>query len=115
MKFLNLSFISKATFSRVQSLYLVSVVKELWCTMRECLWDVLGRESLVLCGDGRNDLPGHSAKYCVYCLMEHFMHVIVDVEVVDKRQSGGVSTTMERLGLKRILLRMKDKLKDKQE
>ena len=43
------------------------------------------------------------------------MHVIVDVEVVDKRQSGGVSTTMERLGMKRILLRIKDKLKDKQE
>ena len=56
MKFLNLSFILKASFSRVQSLYLVSVVKELWCTMRECLWDVLGRESLALCGDGRNDL-----------------------------------------------------------
>ena len=46
MKFLNLNFISKATFSHVQSLSLVPVVKELWCTVRGCLSDVLGR---VLC------------------------------------------------------------------
>ena len=48
MKFLNLNFISKATFSRVQSLSLVPVVKELWCTVRGCLSDVLGRESCVM-------------------------------------------------------------------
>ena len=71
-------------------------------------------ESLVLCSHGRNDSPGHSAKYCVYTLMELFMHIVVDVEVVDKPETGGVSTTMERLRLKRLLLRIKDKLQVKE-
>ena len=42
------------------------------------------------------------------------MHIVVDVEVVDKPETGGVSTTMERLRLKRLLLRIKDKLQVKE-
>ena len=41
------------------------------------------------------------------------MHIVVDVEVVDKCETGVVSTTMERLRLKR-LLRIKDKLQVKE-
>jgi hypothetical protein len=28
------------------------------------------------------DSPGHSAKYCVYVLMEQFLNVIVDLVVI---------------------------------
>lgn len=35
------------------------------------VWEVLKDNELALAGDGRNDSPGHSAKYCVYTLMEH--------------------------------------------
>ena len=62
--------------------------------------------SVILCGDGRNDSPGHSAKYCVYVLMEQFTGVIVDLEVVDKRETSGVSTNMEVFGLKKLLERV---------
>ena len=51
--------------------------------------DLLNSASTILCGDGRNDSPGHSAKYCVYVLMEQFVDVIVDLVVVDKRETGG--------------------------
>lgn len=61
---------------------------------------------LLLCGDGRMDSPGFCAKYCMYTIMDHFMDVIVDVEIVDKREAGGTSTLMEKIGCKRILERM---------
>ena len=63
-----------------------------------------------MCGDGRNDSLGHSAKYCVYVLMEQFLDIIVDIEVTDRRQTGGVSTNMEVYTLKRLLERIVGKL-----
>lgn len=63
----------------------------------------MAEESTILCGDGRNDSPGHSDKYCMYALMEQHLDIIVDVEVVDKRETGWVSTNMEVFGLKKLL------------
>ena len=37
-----------------------------------------------------------------------------DIEVVDKREPGGTSTVMEKMGLKRIMERMMEKLKIKE-
>ena len=76
----------------------------------EEVWDILSKESVVLCGDGRNNSPRHSAKYCMYALMEQHLDVIVDVEVVNKRQRKGISTNVEVFGLKTSLERMVGKL-----
>jgi hypothetical protein len=38
--------------------------------------------------------------------MEQFLEVIVDLEVIDKRQTGRVSTNMEVAGLKTLLERI---------
>lgn len=35
--------------------------------------------------------------------MEHVTKVVVDLEVIDKRETGGNSTVMEREGLRRLL------------
>ena len=56
-----------------------------------------------MCGDGRMDSPGFSAKYCFYVMMDHSLDVIVDCKVVDKRETGGKSTLMDKTGCKRIL------------
>ena len=111
MKFLNVSFLSESTFSRIQTTCVTPVVKELWEAMKEKVWEVLKGEELALAGDGRNDSPGHSAKYCVYTIMEHYLHLIVDIEVVDKRETGGSSATMEKLALKRLIERAMTDLK----
>ena len=66
------------------------------------IWGVLAGENIILCGDGRMDSPGHSAKYCVYLLMEQFLDVVVDFVVVDKRETGGISTNMEVFALKKL-------------
>ena len=78
--------------------------------MKAEIWKTLENEQLVLCGDGRNDSPGHSAKHCVYVLMEQFLNIIVDIEVKDKRQTGGVLTNIEVYTLKRLLERIVGKL-----
>ena len=78
----------------------------LWEEMRNEIWPVLKNEPLILCGDGRSDSPGFSAKYGTYVLMEQFLEVIVDIEVIDKRETGGVSTNMEDAGLKTLLERI---------
>lgn len=62
--------------------------------------------NVCLCGDGRNDSPGHSACYCVYTLMEQFTNIVVNFEVIDKQKTGGNSTGMEKEALRRLLERM---------
>ena len=56
------------------------------------------------------DSPGFSVKYCAYTMMEHYLNVIVDLEVIDKGEAGGSSTLMEKMGCKRLLERMMNSL-----
>ena len=60
-------------------------------------------EKVVLFGDGRNNSPGFSAQYCVYSLVEAMTKVVVDLQVKDKRETGGMSTIMEVAALKVLL------------
>ena len=92
----------------VYSKYLTTVpsidvkVERYWEQMKNEI-STLSGESVILCGEWQN---GFSAKYCMYAMIEQFLDIIVDVEVVDKQQTGGYSTDMEVFGLKKILERM---------
>ena len=57
-------------------------------------------------GDGRMDSPCFSAKDCFYVMLDHYLDMTVDCEVVDKRETGGTLTLMEKMGCKRILEHM---------
>lgn len=78
--------------------------------MKTAIWKLLDKETLILCGDGRNDSPGHCAKYCTYVLMEQFLSLIVDIENADKRETGGVSSNMEVFCFRNLLERIAGKL-----
>lgn len=82
-KFLNVAFISERGFSILQTTCAISIVKELWENMKEKIWETLQGEAIVVAGDDQNDSPGHSAKYCAYTLMEHYLDITVNLEVVD--------------------------------
>ena len=105
-KFLKLHSASRSTFMRVQRKFVIPVIEQFWKDMKETIWKTFHGKSVILCGDGTNDSPGHSAKYCVYVLMEQFAGIIVDLEVVDKRETSGVSTNMEVFGLKKLVERV---------
>lgn len=110
-KGMNLKYVSSSFFSRMQSLYALPSITDLWSKMKEVVWKVFENDVLVICGDSRMDSPGFSAKYCVYTMMEHYLNIIVDLEVVDKREAGGTSTLMEKMGCKRLLERLMTNLK----
>ena len=110
-KFLNLKIPDVTTFTRVQRYFSVPAILALWKEMKEKVCAVLNPyKELCLIGDGRNDSPGFSARFCVYVLMEQFTSVLMDLEVLDKRETRGISPNMEREGLKRLLLRLMDKI-----
>ena len=113
-KMLRLAFVSSSTFNRIQTFHAVPTVKELWEKMKEQIWQTFQDKDLVLCGDARMDSPGFSAKYCAYILMDHYLDIITDLEVVNKREAEGTSTVMEKMALKQLMERIIEKLKIKE-
>ena len=94
-QFLNLKMPEYSTFARYMNFYFCSEVDAMWQDMRSIIYDVLKPLSIRICGDGRCDSPGFSARYLTYVLMEQSLGLVLDMEIMDCRQSGGVSTTME--------------------
>lgn len=84
-----MNFISSTTFHRIQTFYVAPSMKELWAEMKGKIWYLFEKEHLILCGDGHMDSPGFSAKYCLYTMMDYFLDLFVDVELVDKREACG--------------------------
>ena len=110
-KFFGLQFISETIFYRIQKLYCFPAVQTMWADVKTAIHGHLPSTGVTLSGDGRNDSPGHTARYCVYTLMEESSRVVVDLEVCDKRETGGKSAAMEKLALSRLLQRLMHVLK----
>ena len=105
-KCLNLNFVSHSPFTRIQTNYIIPGIKDLWGRMKEKIWNLIQRQNLVMFGDGWMDSPCFSAKDCFYVMLDHYLDMTVDCEVVDKRETGGTLTLMEKMGCKRILEHM---------
>lgn len=106
-KFLNLASPEMLSFSRNQNFFCFPEIIEFWeCMKKETVDTMKPYSDICICGDGRNDSPGHSARYGVYVAMEHFTKIVLDLEVMDAREVGGVSTNMEREGMTRIVKRL---------
>ena len=101
-KFLNLEFLSKSSYYRFQRLYVIPEINDWWCWMRkEILGEFSGQDVVVGCG-GQCDSPGFNAKNLCY-LVEVNSNYILDIEVLDKRHVGVISTNMEKEAVKRSL------------
>eukprot|EP00112_Aurelia_sp_Birch-Aquarium-sp1_P014784 Seg321.1 transcript_id=Seg321.1/GoldUCD/mRNA.D3Y31 product="hypothetical protein" protein_id=Seg321.1/GoldUCD/D3Y31 len=103
----HIQLVSCASYYRIKKTCAKPVITKIWREMHQLMVNAYGNEAAVLCGDGWNDSPGHSARFGTYILMSQFSDLIVDVEVMDKRETGGNSTVMERECLKKILMRLK--------
>lgn len=104
-RFLNLKLVSRVTFYRHQKKFLLPAIECTWQHHQAELLDGLSSEQsgVVLAGDGRNDSPGNSAKFCAYSLMDTNSEHIIHVEIVDKRETQLKSPNMEKLALQRSL------------
>ena len=81
---LNCATVSLSTYYSHQNTYLHPTVLNVWNREQTALMQMLQAlgEPISLGGDGRNDSPGHSAKYGSYTFMDLEHNVILDVEVV---------------------------------
>ena len=61
-----------------------------------------------LAGDGRSDSPGYNAKYGTYSLMNTATNEVLDCYVVHVSTAGN-SSRMEKLGLSKLLDKMKNR------
>ena len=68
----------------------------------------LKEKDVVVSGDGQCDSPGHFAKNLCYFLMEMDTSYIIDLQIVDKRETNLKSSNMEREALKLILQRLRN-------
>ncbi|XP_071949156.1 uncharacterized protein [Antedon mediterranea] len=95
---MKLHIVNCNTFYRIQRRYLVPSINKLWDkTQEEILKSHEGKE-VVLLGDGRMDSPGHSAQFCTYTMMNNADKSILSIITLDKRETGGKSTAMEKVG-----------------
>ena len=109
-EFLGLSFLSEATFYRIQRLYLFPAVEEWWNWMRDELVKEFVDQKVVVGGDGQCDSPGFPAKNLCYFLMELTSGYILEVEARDKRHVGLASINMEKEALWNALTRLQQAL-----
>ena len=100
---LNLQFVSEPHFYRIQNQYLFQVVNNFWHEHQQGLFMELQSQTAInICGDGRCDSPGHSAKYGTYSLMEESSGKVIDFSHVQVSEVTS-SNAMEYEGCKRSL------------
>ncbi|XP_066929688.1 uncharacterized protein [Clytia hemisphaerica] len=110
-KALKVNVLGRNAFHRMQNLFISPEIHEFWDSMHSSILKVLGDYNDVgLSGDGRSDSPGHCARYCTYVMMDHVLSIVVDLAVLDCRETEGISTRMEKEGLVRLLKKLQDKL-----
>ena len=99
-KSLELGFFSKSSF---QKHYQFQQIHSFWTHMQKEMFKNLEDKSVKVSGDGQMDSPGHSAKNCIYILMEVDSNYILHVEVVNVRHSQLESACMEKVGCQHAL------------
>ena len=101
-KFLNLEFLSKSSYYRFQCLYLIPEINDWWCWMRKEIIREFSGQDVVVGGDGQCDSPGFNAKNLCYFMVEVNSNYILDIEVLDKRHVGLISTSEALIVFKRM-------------
>ncbi|XP_013411059.1 uncharacterized protein LOC106174182 [Lingula anatina] len=96
----NILTVSRSTYGRIQSAYLIPTIYRMWQDSQQELINERRNTSLTLGGDARCDTPGYSAKYGSYTMMDVKANKVLDVQLVQCNEVKG-STHMELEGLKR--------------
>ena len=79
---MSLKFIGPTQFYSIQRDIVIPAIDQYYNVQRTVLLQELHGKELVLCGDGRCDSPGFSAKYCTYTFMDTASGVLPDFNVV---------------------------------
>lgn len=99
---INLQVMAERTFHSIQRKYLFPVVHRAWSAHQQGIFSRNNNTELVLCGDGRCDSPGYSAKYCTYTMMSEDSGEIVNFKIVQVTETNS-SVAMEKEACKRCI------------
>ncbi|KAM9327700.1 uncharacterized protein KZ484_019176 [Pholidichthys leucotaenia] len=99
---MNLKSISVDTYAALRKKFVFLAVKKAWTNERSAVLSEMTSQEVALCGDGRCDSPGHSAKYCTYTFLDTQSSKVVDFKVVSVTQVSN-SNAMELHGFKEAL------------
>lgn len=82
--FLQVPYISKTTYFRHQTKYVIPIIIQTWRKHQsELIAKLQGMGGgLELSGDGRSDSPGHSAKFGGYNIIEETLGKVIDIQLV---------------------------------
>nr|XP_054756629.1 uncharacterized protein LOC129262527 isoform X1 [Lytechinus pictus] len=108
-RFSKLNFMSQRTFHALQAQYAIPAVEACWKGIQDTSITKHKATPVVVCGDARNDSPGHCAQYCTYTFMEHETNDVLHVGFVDKREVGMKSNVMEAKAFKEGLSIMEER------
>ena len=98
-----MTFLSELTFFPIQREVLIPAIASFYEEKKTLILSRLREQEIIVAGDGRNDSPGHSAKYCTYTSMEYQSKEIVDIITVDKREVDLKSPNLEVRGFCKLL------------
>ena len=102
-KYLNLEFIQSSHYYSTQTTILFPVVNHTYIEMQTAVLKQMKQNGSVdVCGDGRCDSPGHSAKYGTYTLLDEKTNLIIEFSRVQVTEVTS-SNAMEYEGCKRTL------------
>ncbi|KAK7909539.1 hypothetical protein WMY93_014223 [Mugilogobius chulae] len=99
---MNLKSISEDTYISLRKRFVFPVVQNTWINEQRAVLATMKSQEVVLCGNGRCDSPGHSAKYCTYTFLDTKSNKVADFKVVSVPQVSN-SNAMELQGFKDAL------------
>ncbi|XP_052260140.1 uncharacterized protein LOC127864520 [Dreissena polymorpha] len=82
LSFIKVPILSYRTYMRLQSIYILPAVDNVWKKTQARLFEMRTGKSLRLGGDARCCSPGHTAKYGSYTLMDLETNHVLDVQLV---------------------------------
>ena len=87
MHHLRVPFIGKRTFYRHQKFYLIPIINDEFHRRQRILIDERRGKEISVGGDARCDSPGHTAKYGSYTFMDVSSNKVLDIQLVQVRES----------------------------
>lgn len=103
---IGLAFFSEKTFYDHITNYLSPVIQSTWYNMWKSQVADIRKDNhpvLQVCGDGKFDSPGHSAKFCIYSLMSIEGQILDFVIFQQKMVSGELESKAFRFVFERLL------------
>ena len=99
-KHLNFQFVSSTHYYKTQKTILFLVVEQTWIKRQSAILKKMKQSiSEDVCGDGKCDSPGQSAKYGTYTLMDEKTNLIIEFSVL---QVTEVTSSIKCNGVRRL-------------